>query len=201
MHRLLFVIPESITSRRLRLRPYRPGDGAMYYAVGRRNRDHLSRYEADNPIRTLATVEEAEILVREYAAEWAARRSFFMGAFLRTTEEFVAQVTLIPIDWDLPQFSVGYWADVDRQGQGFVTEAVRAAARFAFVHLQAHRLAIECDGTNERSLRVAERAGFTREGHLRQNKRHPDGTISGTLLYGLLADEFGDGRPPSSAGR
>jgi ribosomal-protein-serine acetyltransferase len=201
MHRLLLAIPDSVTSQRLLLRRYRPGDGETYYAVARRNQDHLAQYEHDNPIRGVASVQEAEILVRDFAAEWAARRWFFLGAFHRTTEEFVAQVTLVPIDWELPQFSLGYWADAGHQGQGFVTEAVRAASGFAFSHLQAHRLTIECDDTNIRSARVAERAGFTQEGHLRQNKRRPDGAVTGTLYYGLLRSEFGDGEPTPTAGR
>jgi aminoglycoside 6'-N-acetyltransferase len=37
---------------------------------------------------------------------------------------------------------------------------------------------------------VAERCGFTQEGHLRETKRNTDGTISGTLYYGLLRREF-----------
>jgi ribosomal-protein-serine acetyltransferase len=178
MHRLLLDVPDSFASERLLIRRYRTGDGEMYYAAAQRNRDHLAEYEADNPIRSLASVEEAEILMRDLAAEWAARRYFFVGAFERESGEFVAQVTLIPADWELPQFSVGYWADADHQGQGFVTEAVRAACQFAFEHLQAHRLAIECDEANAPSARVAERAGFTREGQLRENKRRPDGSIS-----------------------
>jgi RimJ/RimL family protein N-acetyltransferase len=56
--------------------------------------------------------------------------------------------------------------------------------------LKAHRVRIECDETNVRSYRVAERCGFSREGHFRENKKHPDGTMSGTLFYGLLGSEF-----------
>jgi RimJ/RimL family protein N-acetyltransferase len=37
---------------------------------------------------------------------------------------------------------------------------------------------------------VAERCGLVRERHFRENKRNPDGTMSGTLVYGLLKSEF-----------
>jgi len=49
---------------------------------------------------------------------------------------------------------------------------------------------IECDDTNLRSIRVAERCGFVREAHFRENKRNPDGTITGTVVYGLLSREY-----------
>jgi aminoglycoside 6'-N-acetyltransferase len=113
-----------------------------------------------------------------------------MGAFKRETEEFVAQVYVGPVDWDVPEFTIGFFADNDHEGKGYVTEASRAAIGFIFEHLGAHRVRLECDDTNQRSVRVAERCGMVREGHIRENKRHTDGTLSGTLHYGLLKREF-----------
>ena len=46
-------ISTRLETQRLYLRPYRAGDGPMYYAVGQKNRDHLARYETDNFLRTL----------------------------------------------------------------------------------------------------------------------------------------------------
>ena len=71
-----------------------------------------------------------------------------------------------------------------------MTEAVKAALGFVFGPLGAHRVRFECDDTNLRSLRVAERCGFVREGHIRQNHQHADGSVSGTLHLGLLRSEL-----------
>jgi len=49
---------------------------------------------------------------------------------------------------------------------------------------------MQCDDTNVRSRRVAERCGMVLEGHFRENKRNRDGTLSGTLHFGLLRREF-----------
>ena len=49
---------------------------------------------------------------------------------------------------------------------------------------------MECDEANLRSRRVAERCGLVLEGHVRENKRNADGTLSGTLYFGLLKSEF-----------
>ena len=128
--------------------------------------------------------------MRELAAEWRARNCFFMSAFDRETDEFVAQVYVGPVNWDVPEFEIGFFADKDHEGQGYVTEAVSAAMGFIFEHLKAHRVRMECDDTNERSRRVAERCGLVREGHVRENKKNADGTLSRTLYYGLLKTEF-----------
>jgi len=129
-------------------------------------------------------------VVRELNAAWQARDYFLLGAFERETGEFVAQIFIGQANWALPEFMIGYFADRDHEGQGYVSEAVRATLPFIFEHLGAHRVRLECDDTNERSRRVAERCGLVREGHVRENKRNADGTLSGTLHFGLLRREF-----------
>ena len=94
------------------------------------------------------------------------------------------------MSWSLPEFQIGYFVDMDHEGKGYVTAAVRGALGFVFDHLGAHRASVECDDTNVRGIRVAERCGLIREGHIRENKRNADGTLSGTLRFGLLRDEF-----------
>jgi aminoglycoside 6'-N-acetyltransferase len=188
--KVLAEIPERIEAERIYLRGYRAGDGAWYYAMGQRNRSHLARYEAENVVMSIESEEQAEAVVQELAAEWRARNCFFMGAFDRETDEFVAQVYVGPVNRDVPEFEIGFFVDRDHEGQGYVTEAARAALGFIFGHLGAHRVRAECDDTNGRSWRVAERCGMVLEGHIRENKRNADGTLSGTLHFGLLRREF-----------
>jgi RimJ/RimL family protein N-acetyltransferase len=183
-------IPTRLETSRLVLRSYQPGDGPCYYQVSLRNKPHLLQFESGNAVMSINSMQDAEIVVRDFAAAWAARQAFFMGAFLKDTQEFVAQVYIGVVNWDLPEFEIGYFADVDHEGQGYVTEAVKGAIGFIFTHLGAHRIRLECDETNVRSIRLAERCGFVREGHIRENKKHPDGSFSGDLHYGLLKSEF-----------
>lgn len=189
MNKWQIEIPTSFETERLHLRRYQPGDGGWYYAAALRNRDHLARYESGNPLHTLPSADEAEKVVRDFARRWQTRDSFFMGAFSKTTAEFVAQIYIGSICWNPPEFELGYVVDVDHQSQGYVTEAARGALNFIFEWLGAERVRLECDDTNTRSYRVAERCGLTRVGHLAGNKRHVDGSVSGTLLYQITRRE------------
>jgi ribosomal-protein-alanine N-acetyltransferase len=190
MHKLLLDVPTRIQTERLYLRCYQAGDGPWYYEMSQKNKTHLARYESGNAVMTIETEEDAEIVVRNFAATWVARNAFFLGAFQRDTDEFVAQIYIGAFDWSLPEFEIGYFADIEHEGQGYVTEATEAALRFAFEHLGAHRVRLRCDDTNVRSFRVAECCGMIKEGHIREDKRNADGSISGTLHYGMLRDEF-----------
>jgi [ribosomal protein S5]-alanine N-acetyltransferase len=190
MHKYLLELPARIDTKRLYLRGYQAGDGPWYHAMSQKNKPHLTRFEAGNAVNGINTEEQAEIVVRDFAVAWAARSAFFMGVFHQVTHDFVAQIYIGVVNWDLPEFELGYFADVDYEGQGYVSEAAEAALGFIFDQLKASRVRLECDDTNTRSFRVAERCGMVKEGHIRENKRNTDGSFAGTLIYGLLRSEY-----------
>jgi RimJ/RimL family protein N-acetyltransferase len=64
-----------------------------------------------------------------------------------------------------------------------MTEAVRAMARMAFDALAARRVEIRVDDRNERSWKLAERAGFTLEALLRFDSVTPVGEPRSTRIY------------------
>jgi RimJ/RimL family protein N-acetyltransferase len=188
----LIEIPSWFDTERLYLRSYRAGDGPWYYAMARRNRAHLARYEAGNAVMGLTSQADAEAVVQRFAADWEAGNHYFIGAFRKADGLFVAQVYVGPQDSGLPSFVIGYFGDVDHGGRGYVTEAVQGTLGWLFEHLRAHRVTIYCDDTNERSARVAQRCGFCREGHLRETHRHGEYPVSGDYVYGLLRREYLD---------
>lgn len=158
--------------------------------MSQRNHAHLERYEPDNPVMEIKTEEDARKMIVDFVSEWKKRTHFFMGVFLKESEQFVAQIYIGSVNQNVPEFGIGYIADVDHEGKGYVTEAVNAVVKSLFEILNAHRIRIETDDTNIKSIGVAERCGFAKEGHIRENKRNPDGTYSGTIFFGLLRHEF-----------
>ncbi len=85
--------------------------------------------------------------------------------------------------------NLGYWVRTSETGRGVATEAVRQLAQFAFQNTDLIRLEIVCAVGNERSQRVAERAGAQREGLLRQ-RLLLHGRAVDAVMYSLV-------RPPS----
>lgn len=192
MNKFLLEIPERIETDQLYLRAYRAGDGPMYYAASLRNRDHLAEFESGNVLMDLKTEEHAEAIVRELAADWMARICFFIGIFEKATDEWVGQVYVGPTNWKLPEFVIGFVADVNHEGKGYISQAVKRVLKMLFEDLGAHRVKSDCDENNLRSIRLLERCGFRREGHLLENKKYTDGSFHGDFLYGLLRREYLD---------
>ncbi len=68
-----------------------------------------------------------------------------------------------------------------------MTEAVKRIEKFAFEKLGARRVEIRCDEENMKSRSVAERAGFTLEGILKQDSLSPDGNVlRNTCIYAKI---------------
>jgi RimJ/RimL family protein N-acetyltransferase len=129
------------------------------------------------------TLAELEDWGRRAEAGWAERRFFEWQAFTPADGRLVASVDLHTWDWTVPRAEVGYWGRTPDLGRGLVTEAVVAVCDVAFRVLGAERLQALCDARNLPSCRLAERAGFVREGLLRRYERDPRGELCDQVLY------------------
>jgi RimJ/RimL family protein N-acetyltransferase len=86
---------------------------------------------------------------------------------------------------------IGYWMRSDARGRGVMTRALRLIAHRAFEVDGAARLQLRADPLNVASCRVAEKAGFKREGVLRSvywNERL--GRRQDHVLFSLLPGEL-----------
>ncbi|MFD3697263.1 GNAT family N-acetyltransferase [Streptomyces sp. NPDC058646] len=91
---------------------------------------------------------------------------------------------------DAGAFEIGYWTVREHRGQGYMTEAVEAVARWAFTELGAVRLEWRAEVGNTGSRAVAEKAGFRMEGLLRAAVLR-NGTVRDSWVGGLLPSDLG----------
>ena len=85
---------------------------------------------------------------------------------------------------------IGYWCAREARGRGHATRALRLVSRWAFDELGLERLELITDPENVASQRVAEKAGYQREGVLRSHLLHPDGRRRDSVMFSLLPDEL-----------
>ena len=86
---------------------------------------------------------------------------------------------------------VGYWLRRDARGRGLTTRALHLISRWALGELGCARLQLRADVLNLPSQRVAEKAGFTREGVLRSVAFNPrqDRRVD-FVMFSLLPGEL-----------
>jgi RimJ/RimL family protein N-acetyltransferase len=85
---------------------------------------------------------------------------------------------------------VGYWLAAEARGRGLTTAALVALSRWGFKELGLGRIELVTDPDNIASQRVAEKAGFTREGVLRSILVNRDGTRRDGVMFSLLPGEL-----------
>ena len=86
--------------------------------------------------------------------------------------------------------NLGYWVRTSATGRGVATAAVRLAAHFGFESLDLIRIEIVMAVANLASRRVAEKAGATLEGTLRECL-YLDGNAHDAYLFSLIPADFG----------
>ena len=84
--------------------------------------------------------------------------------------------------------AIGYWIARDARGRGVATRATKLLSRWALGEGGVQRLELTTDPDNLASQRVAENAGFTREGILRARTRFPDGRRD-AVIFSLLPSD------------
>jgi len=72
------------------------------------------------------------------------------------------------INWVNKATSLGYYLDEAYSGKGIMTKACSALITHLFDKFKLHRIEIRCATDNERSIAIAERLGFSKEGQLEE---------------------------------
>jgi len=119
---------------------------------------------------------------------WANGTTFTWGLFLPEGEDLVGMLGLSTRSPGTAE--VGYWGTKEHRGHGYVTEAVRAASRWAFAELFVDRVEWRAEVGNQPSRAVAERAGFVVEGILRSGIVH-QGVRRDCWMGALLPSDLG----------
>ena len=88
-------------------------------------------------------------------------------AILSEDAEFLGLVGLVDLDLGTRQGEIGYVVIGEARGRGVAGRALRLVTDWAFDDLELERVELRIDVDNEPSIRVAERAGYRRDGVLR----------------------------------
>ncbi|MCA0456025.1 MAG: GNAT family N-acetyltransferase [Chloroflexi bacterium] len=182
---LLLDLPEAFETERLIIRAPRMGDGHVLNEAISESRERLMPWLpwAVHP----QTPDETETIIRGAVARWQKREDLWMLMFRKSDGLCLGRTGLHQLDWAAGCYEIGYWVRTSAEGHGYAREAVAGVTDYAFQNLNAGRVEIRCDRLNERSAAVAQRAGYTLEGTVRNNALSTDGSeLRDTLVFALL---------------
>ena len=120
---------------------------------------------------------------------WANQSQFPFGIFDATTGVFIGGTGVNHINQQSRYANIGYWVRTSRARQGLASRSLRLAARYAFNAVGMKRVEITAHPDNIASRRVAEKAGATFEGVVR-NRIFMRGRTYPAALYSLIPEDL-----------
>ncbi|MGN6464031.1 MAG: GNAT family N-acetyltransferase [Rhizobiaceae bacterium] len=128
--------------------------------------------------------------IQRYREDYARGSALPFFIFVNQGASLAGGITLGNIRHGVSQSAqIGYWVGEKHAGKGLMLEAVNLVIPYAFDTLGLHRIEAACIPGNRRSIRVLEKARFTREGLLRSYLRI-NGSWQDHYLYALIASDF-----------
>ena len=131
--------------------------------------------------------EESERFLAEIHEGFRTRSLYQWG--IEHAGRLIGTCTLGGIDWENRRAEIGFVLGRSSWGQGLMPGALALLIDHSFGELGLHRIEADVDPRNGASLRLLDKLGFRREGHLRE-RYFKDGEIQDSIMLGLLRPEY-----------
>ncbi len=186
-------LPElAMTSEKIILRPAKPEDWPQWAKLRAKNREFLQPFE---PLWGENCLEEDFFTRRleRQAREWHLGQAQAFLIFDRQSSDLIGGMNINNICRGAAQYcSLGYWIAKDREGQGFMREALKATIEYCFIDLKLHRINCACLLHNSRSKTLLLKAGFEEEG-MAKKYLQINGLWQDHILFGLPIEHWKEG--------
>ena len=168
----------------MELRPWRDDDAPA-----------LARIAADPEVVRWTDVPEeyperdARTWLRHTEAERAAGHGVYLAVVSAADDALLGACDIRVLDYDRDVGELGFFLGAGARGGGVMTRAVLLISRWALDFLGLARVQLLAHPHNQASSRVAERAGFVREGLLRRY-RVKAGRREDRIVFALLPEDL-----------
>jgi RimJ/RimL family protein N-acetyltransferase len=167
----------SIAAGGLTLRPWEPADVAFVYHACQdveveRWMSMPRPFTAGDAVRLLELSDEGR--AKNVAARFAITAT--------ETGEVLGSIGLKEIDWGASRAEADYWVAPEARGRGVAPLALQALVSWAGQHLGVREVKLQIAAGNRASERVAEQAGFARDGVV-AGGCHVDDAVHDAVIY------------------
>jgi RimJ/RimL family protein N-acetyltransferase len=185
--------PYRIETERLVIRCYEPEDAPLLKAAVDSSIEHLlpwmpwARFEPQS-------VEDKVQLLRSFRGQFDLDQNYIYGIFSADETEQLGGTGLHPRANE-GSLEIGYWVAVGAIGRGIATEVTAVLTRAGFELAGLDRIDLQVEPTNDRSLAIPRKLGFTEEGRLRRRLEPGEGDAArDSVVFSMLREEL-EGSP------
>ncbi len=168
------------------------------------NRIYLRPLDESDVDRCLRWINDPEVLstigqrfpksrIREeewLATQYKSEKHFSVAIVIKDGDRHIGNCGFNDIDYANRKAVFGILiGEKDEWDKGYGTEAARLLVDYGFNQLNLHRISLQVYSNNPRAIRAYEKAGFTREGTMRESYFR-NGRYYDTLIMAILNAEW-----------
>jgi ribosomal-protein-alanine N-acetyltransferase len=155
---------------KLVVRAFKLEDAQALLDMNIENKDYFQKWMPIIPPDSFYTLEGHLEKIKKNLALSEKDEYYSFGVFLETSNTLIGDVSFAFVHrGPQQQCMIGYGLSQKYAGKGYGTKAVTLALNIAFNELKFHRVVAGAQPENIGSIRVLEKAGFTREGYARKS--------------------------------
>jgi len=175
------------------IRCYEPEDAPLLKAAVDSSIEHLlpwmpwARFEPQS-------VEDKVDLLRSFRGQFDLDQQYIYGIFSADETEQLGGSGFHKRANE-GSLEIGYWVAASAIGRGIATEVTAVQTRAGFELAGLDRIDIQVEPTNDRSLAIPRKLGFTEEGRLRRRLEESEGeSRRDSVIFSMLREEL-EGSP------
>lgn len=182
----MFAATIRIATPRLFLRNFQNSDIVAFASY--RSDPEVAKYQSwDIPyseVEATEFIETLQQLTPGVLGEW-----YQLAIALKSTKEIIGDCGFCILADDGQQAEIGLTLAQTHQGKGYATEAITCFLDYLFKQHNLHRVRANCDPQNIASIKLLERAGMRREGHLIKSLWFKNNWVD-EMWFAILRDEW-----------
>ncbi|MGI6739803.1 MAG: GNAT family N-acetyltransferase [Christensenellales bacterium] len=183
MIKILNILPRLSTDRLIIRAPKRRDSGDMFLYS---KNPECSRYCLWHPHRSVA---DSRHFISMLIKENLRLKAQHFAVVLKDSEKMIGTIGISGYSKRDSSAEIGYSLSPEYWGQGYGTEALKSIIDYSFNTLKLNRIEAKSDTRNIASVKLLEKCGFKREGHMHKGM-FMKGEYVDLYLYGLLAEDY-----------
>ena len=173
------------------IRCYEPEDAPLLKAAVDSSIEHLLPWMPWARFEPQSVAEKVELL-RSFRGQFDLDQNYIYGIFSPDETEQLGGSGFHPRANDGDgSLEIGYWVAVGAIGRGIATEVTAVLTRAGFEVAGLDRIDIQVEPTNDRSLAIPRKLGFTQEGLFRRRlEAHGSEPRRDSVVFSMLREEL-----------
>ncbi len=144
--------------------------------------------EFSGPYKASESIDKAKEYIKECKKNILENKSYVLGIYKKNTNEFVGTIGFFDLDDENKSGEIGFWIARNYWNRGYMTEAVSLMTHFIFKVLKYHRICAHFHELNKAVERVLSKAGYKKEGELKEALKSKEGKYYNEIIYGITSN-------------